>query len=346
MILRNETEITKCWPPNSKTLVTIVCTTYNHEKYIEDAIKGFLIQETKFPFDIIIHDDASTDNTPDIIRKYEKLYPKLIRPIYQTENQYSKVVSIWVDIISPIARGKYIALCEGDDYWIEPLKLQMQVDFLEKNEEYGLAHGDCNFYYEEEKRWVDRANKNLTNKNLFLNRQEIFKELIDSTYRIRTATVVFKKELLTRIKPNNITFKMGDTPLWMDLLQLSDFKYFDKVFSVYRIIGESASRSKNFVIQKRFQLSMAEMRVYYSTKYRYPINQKLKARYNNTFLTYKLFDKDYKELYPLMEPTFCQKLRSKAIKYGFLRRLHAVLYKFVIFLHLKKKYFRNLQLRG
>jgi len=346
MILRNETEITKCWPPNSKTLVTIVCTTYDHEKYIEDAIKGFLIQETKFPFDIIIHDDASTDNTPDIIRKYEKLYPKLIRPIYQTENQYSKVVSIWVDIISPIARGKYIALCEGDDYWIEPLKLQMQVDFLEKNKEYGLAHGECNFYYEEEKRWVHRANKNLTNKNLFLNRQEIFKELIDSTYRIRTATVVFKKELLTRIKPNNITFKMGDTPLWLDLLQHADFKYFDKVFSVYRIIGESASRSKNFVKQKRFKLSMAEMRVYYSMKYGYSLNKKLKKRYNNALLAYKIFDNDYKELYPLIDPSAWQKIKLLALKCGFIRRLQIVLYRVVMFLHLKKRYFNNLYIRS
>ncbi len=107
-------------------IVSISCKTYNHEDYIADAIDGFLQQKTNFKYEILIHDDASTDRTADIIRAYEKKYPDLIKPIYQTVNQYSiEGVSVTQLNLSR-AKGKYIAECEGDDYWIDPYKLQKQ----------------------------------------------------------------------------------------------------------------------------------------------------------------------------------------------------------------------------
>ncbi len=115
-------------------LVSICCITYNHEKYIRDAIESFLMQETDFPFEIIIHDDASTDRTANIIREYEKRYPDLIKPIYQTENQYSKGVKPSL-LVYKESKGKYIAICEGDDYWTDPLKLQKQIMEMEKHPE-------------------------------------------------------------------------------------------------------------------------------------------------------------------------------------------------------------------
>ena len=118
---------------NKEIIVSICCATYNHQKYIRDAIEGFLMQKTTFPFEILIHDDASTDGTADIIREYEAKYPDIIKPIYQRENQYSKGIKISQVYQFPRAQGKYIALCEGDDYWIDPLKLQKQVDYMERN---------------------------------------------------------------------------------------------------------------------------------------------------------------------------------------------------------------------
>ena len=117
---------------NRTPLVSICCTTYNHEKYIRDAIEGFLMQETNFPFEIIVHDDASTDRTPNIIREYQKKYPEIFVCIYQKENQLSKGVRPLPVYVLPKARGKYIALCEGDDYWTDPFKLQKQVDNMRK----------------------------------------------------------------------------------------------------------------------------------------------------------------------------------------------------------------------
>ena len=141
--LRKEKEITSLWKDDpSIPLVSISCTTYNHELYIEDALEGFLFQETNFPFEILIHDDASTDRTADIIREYEARYPTLIKPIYQTENQYSRGNKPGL-INLKRAKGEYVALCEGDDYWTDPLKLQIQVDFLEKHPDYVITFHHC-----------------------------------------------------------------------------------------------------------------------------------------------------------------------------------------------------------
>src|SRR5699024_3016962 len=124
-----------------KPLVSIICTAYNHEKYIDKCIEGFIMQKTNFEFEVLINEDASTDHTADLIREYEKKHPDIIRPIYQTENQYTKRVGLWKTILFPKARGKYIAMCEGDDYWTDPFKLQKQVDFLEVHEDYILVCG-------------------------------------------------------------------------------------------------------------------------------------------------------------------------------------------------------------
>jgi glycosyltransferase involved in cell wall biosynthesis len=114
-------------------LVSILITSYNHEKYIRQAIEGCLMQQTSFPYEIIIHDDASTDSSAQIIQEYADKYPELIIPILQKENQYSKAVRIMATLMVPIARGKYIAFCEGDDYWTDPKKLEKQITIMEKD---------------------------------------------------------------------------------------------------------------------------------------------------------------------------------------------------------------------
>ncbi|MBR5597734.1 MAG: glycosyltransferase [Lachnospiraceae bacterium] len=125
----------------NEILVSILCMTYNHENYIKDTLEGFINQKTDFKYEIIVNDDASSDKTPQILKNYENKYSHFFFPIYQVENQYSKGVDIVVDILLPKARGKYIAFCEGDDYWIDEYKLQKQVNALETNLEVdGCVH--------------------------------------------------------------------------------------------------------------------------------------------------------------------------------------------------------------
>ena len=118
---------------NNNIIVSVFCLAYNHEKFIRQTLDGFVMQKTSFRFEVLVHDDASTDSTADIIREYEKKYPDIIKPVYQTTNQYSRNVGIIKNILYPEAKGKYFAWCEGDDYWTDPLKLQRQAEALDSN---------------------------------------------------------------------------------------------------------------------------------------------------------------------------------------------------------------------
>ena len=122
-----------------KYKVAINCLVYNHEPYLRECLEGFVMQQTDFPFVAIVHDDASTDHSADIIREYAAKYPDIIHPIYETENQYSKKngsLTKIMDTAIEATGAPYIAMCEGDDYWIDPHKLQKQVDYLDQ-------HSDC-----------------------------------------------------------------------------------------------------------------------------------------------------------------------------------------------------------
>jgi len=308
-----------------RPLVTIACTTYNHENFIEECIGGFLMQKTTFPIEIIIHDDASTDGTAKIVEEYANEHPELIVPVYQKVNQYSQGIKPWPNFVFPKARGKYIALCEGDDYWTDPYKLQKQVDFLEENEEYGVVHGDSHFYIQTTQKWQYNANKFLSNAYEIKDKRELFNRLVNADYKIRTATVLFRKILLDKRKPNEKEFLMGDTPMWLDFSQITKFKYIDEVFAVYRIVPNSASRSTNKKKSFRFPLSMAEMRIFYAEKFNYPINDKLKKRYNTALLNYLLHDKEYEPVYSLFHPNSFQEIRFKYNDVAVFR----VLFKFI-----------------
>jgi len=131
-----------------KPLVSICCVIYNHAPFIRKCLDGFLMQETNFPIEILIHDDCSTDGTTEIIKEYSSKYPDLIFPLYETENQYSKPGRESMDFYNyRRAKGKYIAYCEGDDYWTDPLKLQKQVDFMETHNEYSVCFHNFKCFY-------------------------------------------------------------------------------------------------------------------------------------------------------------------------------------------------------
>ncbi len=128
-------------------LVSIICLTYCQEDYIRQCLDGFVMQKTDFRYEVLVNDDASSDSTPDILREYEQKYPDIVKPVYQTVNQYSQGVRIADDILIPLAQGKYLAFCEGDDYWCDENKLQKQIDFLESHPDYTVCvHNTRNVY--------------------------------------------------------------------------------------------------------------------------------------------------------------------------------------------------------
>lgn len=201
--------ISQQWSEDTVPLVSISCITYNHENYIRDAIEGFLMQKTTFPVEILIHDDASTDKTASIVREYEEKYPQLIKPIYQTENQYSKRDGTIGRIQRGRARGKYYATCEGDDYWTDPLKLQKQVDLME-------TKPDCTICFHS-----SLINNVLKNVEYVVHDHGIsniiFKpeELISGKINMWTASILVKTEVVKSIPAGLNKLKFGDVKLKM-----------------------------------------------------------------------------------------------------------------------------------
>lgn len=147
---------------NPTPLVSICCITYNHAPYIRECLDGFMMQQTNFPFEVLIHDDASTDGTTEIIREYAEKYPDIIKPLYEEENQWVKERRGSAVFNFPRAQGKYIALCEGDDYWTDPLKLQKQVDFLESHSDYVMCTHHFNTYNQEDGSFGEDWNSDFT----------------------------------------------------------------------------------------------------------------------------------------------------------------------------------------
>ena len=176
---------------DSDIMVSICCITYNQASYIRDALEGFVNQKTDFAYEVLIHDDASTDGTADIIREYADRYPDLIFPILQTENQYSKgLTNVSGTFNFPRARGKYIAMCEGDDYWTDDRKLQKQVDYLE-------ANPGCSLCFHSAK--VEVQGKALTEHAMRPykgSRMVSPEEIIDKTSGYPTASLMFYREMV------------------------------------------------------------------------------------------------------------------------------------------------------
>lgn len=190
--LRTEQEIMANWKGDlSKPVVSICCITYNHENYIEDALEGFLIQETEFPFEIVIHDDASTDKTASIIQEYVEKYPKIIKPILRLENQYSKKGASFITSVFEVCMGEYIALCEGDDYWEVPNKLQRQVNLIKTNSSFDLVVSKAKTYDEDCRIWGEVG--------VWHNRIVPIGKIIYSSGCIATATILIRASVVKKL---------------------------------------------------------------------------------------------------------------------------------------------------
>ena len=214
----------------SQVMLTIWCTAYNHEPYIRQCLEGFVMQKTTFRFEAIVHDDASTDETATIIREYAEKYPDIIRPILETENQYSKKDGTIPKVMNENTHGRYVAFCEGDDYWTDPLKLQKQVDFLESHEDYSMC------FHRAMLKWENGENKD----TLFskINDREYSGVEIFYRWIVPTASVVVRSEVLKSDIYNEVIVNpdilFGDTPLFLCAAHMGRIRGMKDVMSVYR----------------------------------------------------------------------------------------------------------------
>ena len=230
-------------------LVSIFCMTYNHEKYIRKALEGFISQKAEFRFEVLVHDDASTDHTAEIIREYEAKYPDIIKPVYQTENQYSRHIPIIANHLLPKARGKYFAWCEGDDFWSDPQKLQLQVDALEKHKDCAVCFTRVAFVASDteqirrlapERDWPERV----LEKDVFINSvlQYRFAWQISGMMVRRNVYIEYLNDLPPYYKYFG-KYLVGDIPMFLYFGLQGNAYYINRCMSCYRA-GTSSGWSR------------------------------------------------------------------------------------------------------
>lgn len=220
---------------DNRVIVAIYSIVYNHADFIRDCLEGFVMQKTNFRFVAIVHDDASTDQTAEIIREYAERYPELIQPIFEKENQYSKCDGSLARIMNKAmveSGADYIAMCEGDDYWTDPYKLQKQVDFMEENKQYSACFHNA--------RVLDENN----HISLFNSLEESYiqpsESIIKRHWFIPTASLMYRNFVAEY--PDVMKNEIRDYAIELYYASRGPFYYMDDVMSVYRLHQDSASK--------------------------------------------------------------------------------------------------------
>jgi glycosyltransferase involved in cell wall biosynthesis/RimJ/RimL family protein N-acetyltransferase len=229
-----------------KPMVSVFMITYNHEPYIGQAIESILAQKTNFDFDIVIGEDCSTDNTRKIVLGYAEKKPGKIKPLLHEQN--IGAIANQMAVFSACT-GKYIAICEGDDYWTDPLKLQKQVDFLEANPEYGLVYSDFKIIDKEGNDIDQPAHKSIRERY-----QEgyVFTELLKGNF-INTCSVVFRKELMPGdIYVSEKSWFIYDYWLWLRVATKSKIHFINEATAAYRFHDGGVSHSNGFKDKRKF----------------------------------------------------------------------------------------------
>jgi len=251
-------------------LVSVKMITYNHAPYIAQAIEGVVKQETEYPFELIIGEDCSTDGTREIVFEFQKKYPDIIRVITSDKNVGMKQNGYRT---TKACRGKYIAFCEGDDYWHRSDKLQLQVEYLE-------MHPECGIIYSDYDRYEVKTGKLIKSYNHYKRKKPPkHPQLIDilrGQCGILTCTVCVRNEQIQQVTESDSVlfssdrFLMGDTPLWAEISCRANIFYFEESLATYNILQESTTNSRNIVKKYQFWRSNAEMRVYLAKKHNLP----------------------------------------------------------------------------
>ena len=235
---------------NEEIVVSVICIAYNHKNYIRKALDGFIKQETKYKYEVIVHDDASTDGTDAIIREYAARYPDIIKPILQKENQYSKKVGIIKTFILPVMRGKYVAFCDGDDYWTDPHKIQEQTEALER-------HTDCSASLSK----VEAITCDGKPRKLYFPRfkaeggiipsEEFIKRMLDPgpfiVSPVQWSGLMCRAEIYRQYYEENLAFinaftaiQLGDVPIELYLGLKGNIYFIDSVMSHYRTLNPNS----------------------------------------------------------------------------------------------------------
>ena len=352
-------------------MVYVSCMTYNHAPYIVDAMNGFTMQETNFPFVCAVVDDASTDGEQEVIKCYLDEHFDLedknvvrheetddyvltfarhktnkncyFAVLYLKYNHYSikkprPYLAQWRD------KAKYIAICEGDDYWTDPLKLQKQISFLDEHTDYSFSCTGFDFLYQSTNVIQSGEAVNKTNLSIINSNQDIILSILNGNlFRIQTMTVVYRlssyKTIIPLLKRQKGLFLMGDTQTWVYLLQIGKLHYLPDITAVYRMNEGSACRQKTMKNRVRFDLSCAEMRVYMADEINAPQKYKIKFQkiYQKKLNIYYCYENNYKPFVEIKFYSMKDRIQYYVLKSFIVRLLFKIMY---------EKHYRKLLLKN
>ena len=295
--LPSENELISNWiEPRALPKVSILCHTYNQQSYLEDALRGFLIQKTSFPFEVILHDDASTDGTQDIINDYAIKYPRIIKPIIQKENQKSQGHKPSM-FSFPHSKGEYIAFCEGDDFWISPNKLSIQMELIEQHTNLKIF---CHNAYSMNEGGEYGLYKTADLKSIWS-----VEDLIESGGEVPTASLVIHRSIFEYMPSWFHTAPVGD--FFFQVLGAAAGRgaaFINEPLSVYRInsVGSWSASLKNdyreFFI--KMILHLGHLNTYLEYRYEFSINiieSNLMYSYSRYLLADSKFDEARKQVW-------------------------------------------------
>mgnify|MGYP004616084663 CR=1 FL=1 len=252
----------------NKIKVSIICNTFNHEEYIQDALDSFVKQKTSFQFEILVHDDASTDNTRKIIQKYVNKYPNLIKPLYQVSNKYSQKINIISVYQYPRVAGEYIAFCEGDDYWIDEYKLQKQVNYLDSHPETDICAHSSIYVNANSKKCLKISSRSKEIKIFSV--EDVISGGGDF---VSTSSLMYRSCLIKRM-PEFIKFMHFDYTIQIYSSLRGGMGYLPDVMSAYRVQSNNSwtvrvAKNKKLMIRHRMKLLKMLKLLNIETNYRY-----------------------------------------------------------------------------
>ncbi len=258
--------------------VSVCLITYNHAPYIRECLDSILTQETRFPYEICLGEDESTDGTREICIEYAERHPDRIRLILRSQSTpgreayESQGVYNFIET-SRACCGRYIAICDGDDAWIDPLKLQKQYEVMEKNPAVSLIHSNCDMHDEVSdclrKTWLKESGQRMDSDAATFRCRVILRD-----YVIMSSAVFARTHDVLRIfEDNRELFKalpMGDIPLWSELINYGTFLYMDEAQVMYRMLPESDSNSRSAEKRFKFINGASDLGVMAAEKYNLP----------------------------------------------------------------------------
>lgn len=258
----SESEIIKHWIYKDKCYISCVCITFNQKSYIRDAINSFLAQETEYRFEIVIHDDASTDGTRDILLEYKNKYPSIIKLVLQDKNQYSQVKRLLPLVIEYVS-GENIAFCEGDDFWIDEKKIDKQIK-LASDDISMLGHSALKINHDGKIIGDFKVKAGIKNTN----------DVIKEPWIMASSSMFFKRNILENIPEWYFVSRNGDIALQLLASKYGNILLTDNKSSIYRVNAKGSISVNGLSNINKNRLKFIKMIYYFnkSNDYKYSIS--------------------------------------------------------------------------